>query len=718
MLINPDVPSSSQIPGTFLSISTAPSTTGTPQQKNLFLLSSGILSGSAITGAPYNLTAGTAAPNSIEQYSDVTRVSQAFGRRSPIANRFRSSAQEVPIGINVFLPAIAEPTGSGFAGFAAKLITCYGTAVGTAEVTMRLCGHAARFQVANGDDASTVAASSKSALDSKIPDAPMVTASLIDLQFPIITITNNATGSNFTITANGISKVVAITAAWTPTQSATAIAAALAADTAFPLTATSLVGVVTLSWRSGVAPLSLSVTDADATQDYALTYTGASGGVGVTVPLLYVTRGEDGNDSPVMVTVPPELTGIKFSPGALAISTNAAGAGGSASLFTIRVGSLAVVVSIPVATTPANAAILIASAINQATFPLTAQAAAATVTLFYRSGWVVNRIQVNSTEDGGGQTYRVFDRHDSAGAVTSAVTVAGSAVFTGLSGAGTPVLAELLENKAKLPEFIEWACDYTDVTSIDALTAHIELYANGFYQQNQRVLFCDTRAVEDVAAISAASTPNLTNFWRTALMTYQDPPCQGGAYATQFAARLCATDLPYNMDGQVLRAVGVAPMLPARADTEMSPATIDVALGSYHLTPLRAVNGEVVIVRGKTTWDGIDDRWGDLSYGRIFDALRFGLGQFLNTRFYQRVLFIGGGTVRVPNGFTLADVRDACGEYLDSQDGILVDNSATLKQYIEVAIDPNDTSRILISIRERAPRGNHQRVGVLSSAPA
>jgi len=76
-------------------------------------------------------------------------------------------------------------------------------------------------------------------------------------------IATNATGSNFTITANGVAKIVAITAMWTPTQSATAIAAALAGDASFPLTATSALGVVTASWRAGFLPSSVSILGAD-----------------------------------------------------------------------------------------------------------------------------------------------------------------------------------------------------------------------------------------------------------------------------------------------------------------------------------------------------------------------------------------------------------------------------------------------------------------------
>ncbi len=708
MLLNPDVPSSSQTPGTDLYISTAPTSTGTPAPKNLFLLATGVLQGSAITGQPYNLTAGTVAPNDIEQYSNVELVAQLFNRRSPLANRFRSAIQEVPFGINIFAGGIAEPANSGFAGFATKLITVAGTAVGSGQISLRICGHEARPSIANGDSAATFASTAKTALDNTIPNCPMVTTGLI----------------------------------------------------------------------------------------------------GSTIPLIYIVRGEDGNDSPVVVTVPPEITGITFSPGIITVTVNSAGAAGGASLFTIRVGSLSVVVSIPLGSTPAQAATLIAAAVNAATFPLTASVSAGVVTLFYRSGWVVNRIQLNSTEDAMGQVCTISDRHDgglplitvsgaaatgttlnvisggvtqpvvitatntlaqsataiqaaihgntafpldsaaSVGAtvpctwritptsaslsgtdttqrfaltfpasITSAATVPGSATFTALAGAGDPNLTTLLANKAKLDAFSEWAMDYVDTTSINAVSAHIELYANGFYQQGQRWCVADTRGVELVKTDITTATPDLGNYWRPSVICYQDPPCQGGAYSAQIAARLCATDLPYNMDGQILAIGGGSPMLPARSDTEMSATTIDVALSPYHLTPLRGINGNVTIVRGKSTWNGLESKWGDWSYGRMFDALRYGLRNFLNQRFAGKVFFVGQGVIRVSNAFRLIDVFNAIGEYLDSQQGIIVDGSAALKPFIAVGVDENDATRILINLRERPPRENHQRVGVITSAP-
>lgn len=716
--INPDVPSTAESPNTYLFISTAPTTTSTAEPKNLFLLATGLLSGSQMINAPYSLSAGTATINEIKQYSNIDRVHQAFNRRSPIAGRFRSAIQEVPIGINIFLGAIKEPSNTGFAGITTKVLTFAGTAAGSGEIRLRIAGHDAPIPVADGDVASDIGASAKTAVDgSLMKNCPMVTADLIDIQFPIITITTNATGSNFVITANGVSKTVVITAGWTPTQSATAIAAAVTADTAFPLDATSALGVVTLTWRAGFPAVAVTVSDADATQDYALTYTGASGAVGVTLPLTYVTRGEDANFSGVMASIPPEITGVTISPAVLTVSTTSAGDGGSASIFTLQCDTMVYPVTIPVATSAADAADLIAAGINDTTGPLSAAANGTNVTLFLRSDWYCKLIQVKSTEDGGGQTYRLYDRHDSAGAISSVTTTAGNAALTGLSGSGAPSLTVLLDNRAKFGgAFQEWACDYTDSVSTSAIYAHQYLYGNGFYNQGQRVTYMGTGMLEDVAAIATDATPNLGNDWRPSVGVYQGAPCMPGAYATAIAARLCATDLPFNMDGYALQSGTIEPMLPGRDETNLNPLEEETALGSYKLTVLKGDRGRVRIVRGKTCWTATNKQWGDWSYGRTFDAVRYGMRAFLNNRFAGRVLFIGGGTIRVPNGFELLDVKNAIGEYLDSIDGILVDGAARLKPYIEVATVPNNPGFIRIYFRIDPPRELHVISGVIASA--
>jgi hypothetical protein len=238
--VNPNVPSTAQVPDTYLYISTVPTTITTAQPKNLFLVATAILAASQILNAPYSLTAGTAVANEIAQYSDVTRVNLAFNRRSPIANRFRNAIQEIPIGINIFCASIMEPSNSGFAGFATKLLTFAGTAQGSGEITIRACGHECRVPVANGDTAAVIATDAKTTLDRYIPDAPMVTAGII---------------------------------------------------------------------------------------------------ASTTVPLTYVVRGEDGNDSPVLVYIPPEITGITVSPGTITVTTNAIGNSASRNATTRRIPS-------------------------------------------------------------------------------------------------------------------------------------------------------------------------------------------------------------------------------------------------------------------------------------------------------------------------------------------------------------------------------------------
>lgn len=614
---NPDVPSTVQRPDTYLFISTVPTSIGTTQPKNLFLVATGILSGSQITSSPYSLTAGTAVLNEIKPYSDVTRVNAAFNRRAPISGRFRNALQEVPIGVNIFLAALSEPTNNGFAGFATKLLTFSGTASGSGEIRIRVCGHDCFVPVANADTAAMIAASAKSSLDKNMLDAPVVTAAVIS---------------------------------------------------------------------------------------------------SVTVPITYVVRGYDGNDSPIEIEIPPEITGVSVSPGTLTITTNALGASGSASLFTLQCDQTVYTAAIPIGSTPTQAATLIAAAINATTGPLSASSALGVLTLFYRSGWYAKKLQVSSTEDAAGQVYTLADRHDSAGAIATVATVPGNPALTGLGGAGAPVLSTLLANKSKAVPMSEWAVDYLDSASTSAIYNHIEQYGNGYNQQNQRVTFVSTDPVETAKTVATSATPQLGNSWRYSVGVYQGAACQGGAYAAQVAARLCATDLPYNMDGQQLASGNLAPMLPGRSETDLSPASEDVALGSYHLFVLKGVNGIVTVLRGKTAWTASNNEWGDWSYGRIFDAVRYGMRAFLNNRFAGKVYFRGNGTVRVPNAFRVQDVKDAIGEYLDSVDGVLVDGAKDLKRYIAVEPDKKDAGLLRIFFRERPPRELHIISGVVAAA--
>lgn len=719
---NPDVPSTVKTPDTFIYISTAPASIPTDQGKDLFLLAPMLNLGAATTGSPYSLTSGTATLNEIKQYTDIIQVNRAFGRRSAIANRFRSAMQEVPIGINVFLGAIAEPVASGFSGVATKLVAFEGTATGAGEIKLKVCDHLCPVPVSNGDFGSDVALTALAALggvggatNSRIPDAPMIPGASINQQAPVVTIAVNATGSNFTITAWGIAKIVAIVAADTPTVAGGKIVAALAADPNFPLTGINDAGVLTLSWRAGFFAGPIAVSNTDATQTYALTFTaGASGTSGVVVPITYVHRGIDGNDSPITVDIPSEITGLRLVAAVLSISTNALGDATNPSLFTIRCGSLTSDTPIAVGTTPVDAATLIATSINNTTFGLQARAAGATVVVIYRSGWIVNRIQLNSTEDAAGQVYTLYDRHDSAGALASIATVPGNANYTALQGVGTPVLTTLLANKAKLPQMIEWMSEWFDSTTVNTEVEHVEQYANGYYQQNQRIIYCDTRDVETVALDVTSPSPALGNYWRYAFITSQDPPTQGGSIAAQFAARLTADSLPYNQDGKVLRTGTLAPLHAPRPDTELGPTTIDVALGNYALTVVKGVNGALTVVRGRTTWGGVGEEFEDLSYGRMFDAIRYGARAFLNQRFAGKVLFVGGGQIRVDNAFTLEDVEAALLDYLYTQDGILIDNAATLGQYIKAEVDLDDSTFIRIAFRIRVPREGHVRSGIVS----
>lgn len=710
--VNPDVPSSVWSPDTYVYISTAPIVSDTELPKNYLILAPYINSGAALTSSPYSLTAGTAVPNTIEQYTNLNLVNTRFGRRSMAAQIFRAATQEVPIGMNIFIGAVQEPVNSGFAGVATALLMYSGTAVGSGEIKHLATGHAFRAPVASGDVASSIVVDAKTAMDEQTQDAQLVAASVIDISLPQITIATNATGSNFVITADGVAKTIAITAAWTPTQSATAIAAALVGDSSFPLTGTSLAGVLSLTWRTGFPPGTLTISAADATQTYTLAYLTTGSASGAILPVTYVHRGETGNDKGVIIDIPPEIVGVSVSPGFITVIGNALG-----SVYQLRCGSSVVPCAIAAADTPAQAAVKIAAAINAATFPLSATAVGAIVVLYYRSGWVVQRLQMASTEAGGGQTYKLFDRHDSAGALSSVSTVAGTATFTGLQGAGVPTLTTLLANRAKMQPFQEWVNNFVDATSLTAIFEHVTHYGDGFYQANQRFTQADSRGVEQVKDIVTSTTPQLSvapGGWRPTVMVCQDCPMPAVLIAAQAAARLCADDLPYNKDGMKLAQNGTSPMLPPRAEVDIDPTTRDTAMRSYHLTVVVGNSGQVQIVRGVTTWGQTNTEWCDWSYGRMFDQYRYGLRAFLNERFDGKVLFVGTSEIRVDNAFTLADVRQACNEYNERLDGRIVDGAKTLAQTIVVERDPDDLTRIRIGLRLRVPREIHVKTAVVS----
>lgn len=443
-----------------------------------------------------------------------------------------------------------------------------------------------------------------------------------------------------------------------------------------------------------------------------------------TVPLVCVHRGEVGNSKPIVVDIPPEITGLAIGVGNIGIGTNAAGFGGNPSTFTIRCGALSVSVSIAVATTPANAAIAIAAAINAATFGLTATASTTNVKLYYRSGWAVHRIQINSTEDALGQIYTLKDRMDAThAAVDSAATTPASTAFTGLQGSGTPTLTTVLSNRIKKGPMLEWYSEYNDSTSAGAIATHIELQANGYFQENQRCMFGSDEVLDATGTnIKNAKqrltdpSPALTTSWRYALAHSQD--CFSGISnpAAELAADLCGTDLPFNFDGRVLAQGSTSPVLPPKEDTELDAASADVAMRTYHLTALRGGNGQLKVVRGVTTWGAANREWCDFSYGRIFDDGRYRIRSYFNQQFDGKMLFTGTYP-KVDNAFTLADVEDAGRKWLLSRDGVTIDGARELARYVKAEVDPDDGTFIRFAMRLRPPREAHVKAGTLSSAP-
>jgi len=446
----------------------------------------------------------------------------------------------------------------------------------------------------------------------------------------------------------------------------------------------------------------------------------------VTVSLAFSVRSEVGNERPVVLSVPNTITGLTFSPGKITITGDAVGAAAASSLFTLTCGTQSLSVAIAVGQTPTQQATTIAAAINAATFPLRASAALGVVTLLHGSGWVVHRITCASTEDGGGSTYTLADRHDHGNppAISSAATTPGSAVATALQGAGVPTLTTLLANRAKgdgvSNVYSEWFSEYSDSTSAAAIYNHVEQYAGGGLgaQQGQRVFYADGRALETAKTVVTNPSPALTNSWRYAVGVSQDMVSRTANASAQLAARVAALALPFNVDGLPLRS-GTQPLLPPRPETDLDPSSRDVAMRNYYLTCYGGSNGQVRVVRGVTTWGGggnNDRTWSDFSFGRLFDDARYRLRNFLAARFTGRVLFDVGVSIRVANGFTTEDVRTAVIEWLESRDGITINNAKFLARLVQVGVDANDPTQINIAVKLNVPREIHKIAGVLSRA--
>lgn len=444
-----------------------------------------------------------------------------------------------------------------------------------------------------------------------------------------------------------------------------------------------------------------------------------------TVGLAYIHRGEIGNDRPIRVQIPSSITGVALAAGTITITTNAA-AGGS--VFTINVGSYSLPVAIPSSSTPANSATLIDAAINAATFPVRSTVSSNVVTLLYgydsSDGWVVDRISVASTEATGGQVYTLSDRHNHATPTASLGTVAtvpATATATALAGSGTPNLTAVLANIIKDKDgYSEWVCEFTDPTSVRAVTtATIEVQGNGANNKSQRVTFASSEPLDTARTRitgALAPSPDLTGYWRSAYLHGQDLPMQATTAAAMLAAALAVAEQPKNFDGfELVSQDPRVPIAPSRQDVELSGASRDVAMRSYHLTPLIGVRGRLRVQRGVTTWGAINIEWADFSFGRCFDRDRSGMRHFLSNRFAGRIYF-SHTEPRIPDGFTDVDIQDAVIEYQALRNGITIDGADSLRQFVKVRRNPSDGSRLDITYRQRPPRELHKLVGIVSEA--
>lgn len=403
-----------------------------------------------------------------------------------------------------------------------------------------------------------------------------------------------------------------------------------------------------------------------------------------TITLTYRVKGLVGNDLPIQARI-VGAAGIKLSPGSFTLTGNASGAGS----ITVQVGATTMTASIANADTPTVVGAAIALAINSGSYPVTADAVAGLVTLYYATDRTIRR--------------------PVATIVTS--TVIAITPSFGVTGAGAPSLSAALTGLTKQEAFWNWACAFSDSATLGSLATHIESYADGRNQKNQTGWFCSVDALVTAGALQTAPTPSLATTPRWHESWCPDSPQQAYELAARHAALVLAEDyVAKNFDGKEIKTgFGSVPLLYPH---ELSRPGIDddcqAALSSYRMTPLVVQNGKLVVLRGRTTYASQDQRLWDTSTIRNLDYYRIDLNAFLKTRF-------GGKSLKTltPSRTSLtvtpASVKDATIERIQLwDDNDIFDGVDTLKKLVVCAPDAVVPTRLNLNFPMSPPRNLHQ----------
>lgn len=419
------------------------------------------------------------------------------------------------------------------------------------------------------------------------------------------------------------------------------------------------------------------------------------------VTLTYRHKGINGEDSPWMAFAPNNAaSNVQLSPGTITYTGPSTLAGSA----TVTIGSSTVSAAIGSSDAATVIATNVAAAINATNFPVTALAVAAVVTLYFRS-------------DPSAQT-RVVQR-PSAAIVTSTGPTA--TVAAGTLGAGTPTLTNALAVLAAQAQFGYWATSFNDTTSLGAMSAHIEQYANGVYQKDQVLFAGHSGALTTAGGVPSGTTPALTASGRYHIVWCPDQPTQAYENAARMAAQVCVSANVYpatNFDGFPL--VTQSPTVPLLLpDRMVRPSTdaLNSAITSQNLTPL-AVNeqtGQLTIVRGRTTLITSDMRQWDTSYLQCAAFTRYNVRTMLKTKFGVNKSIKSSGVPHTQFTITTQDVVDAIIELLLAEDNAdVIDGAAALKTAVAANVNVTNAGRIDATVPVRFPVNLHQLAPVIS----
>lgn len=457
--------------------------------------------------------------------------------------------------------------------------------------------------------------------------------------------------------------------------------------------------IVSIGFSTGDATTSIAQSINDAINNLD----DAPGGASIassTVTVTYPHKGDVGEDLPIRCKVNGTGTGITISDGSLVFATNVTGNGS----VRIVIGATTITVAITGGDTPAQVATKVVAAIAAGAYPVTAAigGTSATVDLFYAAGRDVRRI--------------------TASIVTSTGITVDQTAF-GTVGSGAPDLTAALANLQSQGGFGSWAVPFVgtqatpDTTTLGTIATYVELQADGVHQHEQRVHAGAAWPAATFGTIPVGTSPALTSSPRYAMLWAQDFGIQAWEIACRIAAARAGNDYAAkNWDGYILKGSTTAPLVLPAIPSRPIGDTINAAMRSYYLTPIRVDNqtNTAVIEKGTTTSNS--------SYLPLRDFATIDQISFWRRSVAQRLINLFSavsakqvGTPRTPNTITAQAVADAM--YLlalewDSAD--LYDGAETFKAGFTSKFNQVNPTRIDAAF-PMSPVINVHQIGVIGN---